>query len=379
MNLDYESLRILAWGILLLALIGFAITEGISLGTCALLTIVSRNNHERNILVATVAPSIYLQQSWMIGLIAFIFAAWPLVYAVGFACLQALILPIIAAWLIRPFCLVLRNALAEQWLSVFDKILSYSNLLAILGLGLILGNVIKGIPFHLDDEMHIIFLGDIWALLNPFTVLVALCCSCLIFFHGALYLQLDCRVPFADSCRAIALKAGVAFLIVFILLSLWLSRLEGYHINSEILTQSPSNPLLKFVKRGDELWMDNYLHQFTLWMLPILVLIAGGLGLWFNHKQKHYEAFLSSCVAMACGVLTAGLTLFPFLLPSNRSLNTSLSLWDASTSQTNLSLLVPVAGIAFLMMTFLSRWSYRLPNQLTSSTTKQSTCTQHSH
>ena len=378
MNLDYESLRILAWCILLFALIGFAITEGISLGSCALLTLVSRNNNERSILVATVAPSIYLQQSWMIGLIGFLFATWPLVYAVGFACLQALILPIVAAWLIRPFSLVLRNALPEQWLSVIDKILSYSNLLAILGLGLILGNIIKGIPFHLDDEMHIVFLGDIWALLNPFTLLVALCCTCLLLFHGALYLQLDSRVPFADSCRLLALKAGAGFIILLILLSLWMSRLEGYHINSEILTQVPSNPLLKFVKRGDELWMDNYLHQFTLWMLPILVLIAGSLGLWFNHKQKHYAAFLSSCVTVACGVLTSGLTLFPFLLPSNRSLNTSLSLWDASTSQANLAILVPIAGTAFLMMALLSRWSYRMPNQLTGSKTSQS-CSQHPH
>ena len=378
MNLDYESLRILAWGILLFALIGFAITEGISLGTCALMTLVSRNNNERNILVATVAPNLYLQQSWMIGLIGFIFAAWPLVYAVGFACLQALILPIVAAWLIRPFCLILRNALAEQWLRVFDKILSYSNLLAILGLGLILGNVIKGIPFHLDDEMHIVFLGDIWALINPFTLLVALCCSCLMLFHGALYLQLDNRVPFADNCRSLALKAGASFLFLFILLSLWLNRLEGYHINSEILTQAPSNPLLKFVKRGDELWMDNYQHQFTLWILPVLVLVASSLGIWFNQKHKHYAAFLGSCVAMACGVLTAGLTLFPFLLPSNRSLNTSLSLWDASTSQANLSLLVPIAGIAFLMMALISRWSYRMPNQLTGTKSSQS-CSQHSH
>lgn len=378
MNLDYESLRILAWGILLFALIGFAISEGISLGTCALLTLVSRNNNERSILVATVAPGLYLQQSWMIGLIGFVFAAWPLVYAVGFACLQALILPIVAAWLIRPFSLIFRNALNEKWLNVFDKILSYSNLLAILGLGLILGNVIKGIPFHLDDEMHIVFLGDIWALINPFTLLVALCCTCLIVFHCALYLQLDSRVPFADNCRSLALKAGIGFLILFILLSLWLSRLEGYHINSEILTQAPSNPLLKFVKRGDELWMDNYQHQFTLWILPILVLTASGLGIWFNQKQKHYAAFLSSCVAVACGVLTTGLTLFPFLLPSNRSLNTSLSIWDASSSQTNLSLVVPIAGIAFLMMAFLSRWSYRMPNQFTAVRPKQS-CSQHTH
>ena len=376
MTPDYESLRLLGWALLVFSLIGFAITEGIGLGAGALLTLVSRQAAERRLLIASIAPTSYLQQSWMIAVIALLFAVWPLVYAVGLACLQPLLLPLVLLWLIRPLNLLFRNAAPIKWQERLDKLLSYTSILAILALGLIVGNVIKGIPFHIDDEMHIVFLGDIWALLNLFTLLVAACCGCLLLFHGALFLQLDAQLPFADSCRALALKAGIAFSVLFILIGLWISRLEGYHISSEILTGIASNPLLKFVKRGEGLWLDNYQHQITLWLLPGLVWLGTALGIWFNHRRQAYWAFLSSCVAMACSVLTTALTLFPFILPSNRSLNTSLTLWDASTSQANLTLLLPLLGIGLMLMALLSRWAYRMPNQL-SDTGSAASCSRH--
>ena len=180
MTPDYESLRLLGWALLVFSLIGFAITEGIGLGAGALLTLVSRQAAERRLLIASIAPTSYLQQSWMIAVIALLFAIWPLVYAVGLACLQPLLLPLVLLWLIRPLNLLFRNAAPIKWQERLDKLLSYTSILAILALGLIVGNVIKGIPFHIDDEMHIVFLGDIWALLNLFTLLVAACCGCLL-------------------------------------------------------------------------------------------------------------------------------------------------------------------------------------------------------
>ena len=364
MNLDFETLRLLAWALLILSLIGYGLCEGISLGTMALLTFVSRHDPERQLLIASIAPTSFLQQAWLIAVIALLFAAWPLVYAVGFACMQPLLLVIILAWLIRPLVLIFRNAAEQIWRQRFDKLLAYGSLLAIVSLGLIAGNVIRGIPFHLDDQMHIVFLGDFWALLNPFALLIAATASSLLLFHGALFLQLDRRASYNEACRALALKAGGVFMLLFIVSGLWVSRLEGYHISSDIITHAASNPLLKFVKRGEELWMDNYQHQISLWALPVIAIISAGLGTWFCYQHKTYAAFLSSCVSIATVILTIALTLFPFILPSNRSLNTSLTLWDSSSSAGNLALLLPVIALALPLMAFISRWAYRMPNQL---------------
>jgi cytochrome bd-type quinol oxidase subunit 2 len=39
MNLDYEVLRLIAWALLVLALVGYALNEGISLGTSMLFAV----------------------------------------------------------------------------------------------------------------------------------------------------------------------------------------------------------------------------------------------------------------------------------------------------------------------------------------------------
>jgi cytochrome d ubiquinol oxidase subunit II len=52
-------------------------------------------------------------------------------------------------------------------------------------------------------------------------------------------------------------------------------------------------------------------------------------------------------VAVAAVIATAGFSLFPFLLPSSTHPDHSLTVWDASSSPTTLSLML-VAAVFFL-------------------------------
>jgi cytochrome d ubiquinol oxidase subunit II len=58
-------------------------------------------------------------------------------------------------------------------------------------------------------------------------------------------------------------------------------------------------------------------------------------------------AFVASSAAVAGVIATAGFSLFPFLLPSSSHPDQSLTVWDSSSSQTTLTIML-AAVIVFL-------------------------------
>jgi cytochrome d ubiquinol oxidase subunit II len=151
--------------------------------------------------------------------------------------------------------------------------------------------------------------------------------------------------------------------VTFALSGLWITHLEGYHVTSEILTNATSNPLAKFVKRAEGLWLDNYEHEPSLILIPTLALIAGITALWLGKTSRRHETLIASSITVAMTTLTAGLSLFPFLLPSNLSLNSSLTIWDSSASQATLQILLPTACISLPIILLIQRWTFSLFNE----------------
>ncbi|WP_445372467.1 cytochrome d ubiquinol oxidase subunit II [Methylomonas sp. HW2-6] len=359
--LDYDILRLLCWGLLGLFTVGFALSSGLEMGVALLLPFLQLSEPQRRQIAARMAPLSAGNQAWLAAVIAVLYAGWPTVYAVVFSSFQNLLLCVILAVCIRPIGLYFRNSLEHpDWLPYWDKALFLSGLLPVVVLGLLAGNLLKGFPFHLSSDMHIAFLGSLAGLFNPFAMLVAACCLALLAAYAAVYLQLHGDPALQLRAKAVAQTTVILFLLLFALCGGWITHLEGYHVTTEILPDGVSNPLAKFVKRGDGLWLDNYEHEPALWVIPGLAFLAG-IGAWVLCKfDRAYWALLAVAVALALAVLTLGVSMFPFLAPSNISLNSSLTLWDASASQTALTGLLGFAGPALLVMAVATRGLFRI-------------------
>ena len=361
MAFDLESLRLIWWCILGLVMIGLALSEGLTLGVCMLLPFLGGTETERQSLIKVIAPLNLSNLAWLIVLVAITFSAWSVVYAVSLASFYPLLFLILLALLLRPIALYGFGAdMSDQWQQYVKKVLIISGVIPAALLGLLVGNLLKGIPFHLESDMQIRFLGDFGGLFNLFSILVALTCLALLAMYGAVFLQLRTRDELQQNARAMVIRTGALFLILFAMTGLWITHLEGYHISSEILPDAVSNPLAKFVKRGEGLWLDNYEHLPELWVIPALAFIGGGLTLWFAKSHKAYWAMLASVLSVIMVVLTFGISMFPFLVPSNISLNSSLTVWDSSASELNLRLLLWVAVFALPVMAVCSRWLFRV-------------------
>lgn len=362
MNFDLESLRLIWWALLGLAAIGFAISEGLTLGVTVLLPALGTTDARRRALIDSIAPTSLGSLAWLAALITILFAAWPIAYSISLASLQPLLLIVLLTWLPRPLAIFLTSCehpYAEQY---GYKMLSTSGLIITLLLGLLVGNLIKGIPFHLESDMRIVFLGDLMALFNLFALLVAGANLALLSLHGAAYIQLKAEGGLQQQAVTLLMRAGIAFLILFALAGLWITHLEGYHISSEIFPNGPSNPLAKFVKRGEGLWLDNYEHVPALSAIPALAIVCGIAAPVLAKWKRGYFAMLASSIAVAMTVATFGVSIFPFLLPSNISLNSSLTIWDSSASQITLQSALQVAMPALPLIAVYSRWLYRMFN-----------------
>lgn len=361
MSYDLESLRMIWWAILGLLVTALAMSEGISLGLLMLMPLVDQSPTNRNSLIAAITPISLGNLAWLVTFITVLFAAWPIVYAVALSSLQPALLLMVLTLLPRPLALYFYHAQPHrQWQAHVDKILIVSGWIPAAMLGLLAGNLLKGIPFHLESDMQIAFLGNFMSLLNPFSLLVAATSLALLIMHGASYGQLKFDGQLQQQATTLQLRAGIAFLLLFALSGLWITHLEGYHINSEILTNASSNPLAKFVKRSEGLWLDNYEHQPLLSAIPVLGFFSVMASLWLARVGRSYYAMLLSSMAVLMAVLTAGISIFPFLLPSNLSLNSSLTIWDSSASLVTLRALLPVTLIALPLLALSNRWLFRL-------------------
>ncbi len=78
----------------------------------------------------------------------------------------------------------------------------------------------------------------------------------------------------------------------------------------------------------------------------------------FARLDKAAMAFLSSSLTIACVILTAGVTMFPFVMPSSTVPNVSLTMWDATSSLFTLQVMTVVAIIFVPIVLAYTAWAY---------------------
>jgi len=361
MIFDYETLRIIWWGFLGLLLIGFALMGGFDLGVGILLPFLGKNDDERRVIINAIGPTWEGNQVWFVMSGGALFAAWPTAYAVSFSCFYPALLLTLFALFLRPLGFDYRSKLTlESWRKNWDRALFCGGLVPAIVFGVAFGNLLEGIPFQLENDMRISYFGSLWQLLNPFALLIGLVSLSLFVMHGSVYLQLKTVADINQRARKVVIYAAILVMVLFSVAGYWIISLDGYHIVSEIFPNNPSNPLTKLVKREPGLWLDNYGHFPDLWLIPVTAYVSLLLTLVLAGLNKPGRAFIFSCLAIAAIILTAGCSMFPFLIPSSIAINSSLTVWDASSSQTTLNIMFWVTVIFLPLILIYTSWVFRV-------------------
>ncbi len=357
----YEILRLLWWAVLGVLLIGIAVMDGFDMGTAILLPFVARTDIERRVVINTVGPVWEGNQVWLVLGGGAIFAAWPPLYAVAFSGFYLAMLLLLASLILRPVGFKFRSKMAGTgWRAWWDFALFLGGLVPALVFGVAFGNVLQGVPFRFDYMLRMTYTGSFLGLFNPFALLCGLTSVAMLTLHGASWLAAKTEGDVAARARRAGGFAGIALLVLFAAGGVWASRLDGYAILHFAGPDAPSNPLLKQVGRVPGGLMANYAAY--PWMLAAPVLgFAGTLAALGLLRTRHTGfGWVASALGTAGVIATAGVSLFPFLLPSSLDPRAGLTVWDASSSETTLAIMAGVTAILLPIVMAYTAWVYRV-------------------
>ncbi|MDG0801351.1 cytochrome d ubiquinol oxidase subunit II [Pectobacterium polaris] len=358
--LDYETLRLIWWGLIGLLFIGFAITDGFDMGVGILLRLLGKNDTERRVMINVIAPHWDGNQVWLITAAGALFAAWPMVYAAAFSGFYFAMILVLAALFFRPVGFDYRSKLENQrWRNMWDWGIFIGSFVPTLVFGIALGNLLQGVPLSVDMYLRLTYHGGFFGLLNPFGLLAGVVSVAMIVAHGAIYLQMRTTEALQRRAQKTVLIASALMSITFLLAGLWvLTGIDGYLITSTLDKAAPSNPLNKEVVQQAGAWLTNFTAHPALWAIPALGVILPWFTCLFSRVDRCGWGFLTSSLTIVCVILTAGITLFPFVMPSSVDPNVSLTIWDATSSQLTLQVMTILACIFVPTILLYTSWCY---------------------
>ena len=358
--LDYETLRLIWWGLIGLLFIGFAITDGFDMGVGILLRLLGKNDTERRVLINVIAPHWDGNQVWLITAAGALFAAWPMVYAAAFSGFYFAMILVLAALFFRPVGFDYRSKLENQrWRNMWDWGIFIGSFVPTLVFGIALGNLLQGVPLSVDMYLRLTYHGGFFGLLNPFGLLAGVVSVAMIVAHGAIYLQMRTTEALQRRAQKTVLIASALMSLTFLLAGLWvLFGIDGYVITSAIDKAAPSNPLHKEVVQQAGAWLTNFTAHPALWAIPALGVALPWFTCLFSRVDRCGWGFLTSSLTIVCVILTAGITLFPFVMPSSFDPNVSLTIWDATSSQLTLQVMTILACIFVPTILLYTSWCY---------------------
>ena len=358
--LDYEVLRVIWWALVGVLLIGFAVTDGFDMGVGALLPILGKSDTQRRIMINTIAPHWDGNQVWLVTAGGAIFAAWPMVYATAFSGFYVAMVLTLMALFFRPVGFDYRSKIEDpRWRSTWDWCLFIGGFVPPVVFGVAFGNLLQGVPFSMDIYLRSSYEGNFFGLLNPFGLLAGFVSLFMILTQGATWLMMKTEGELLARARNMATFGGLITGTLFMVAGYWVATgIDGYAITQFMGVDGVSNPLHKTVAVEAGSWMRNY--QTYPWMMsaPAMGVLMALMTALIARWGKGGLAFLTSSLSITGIILTAGFSMFPFIMPSSLNPAHSLTVWDATSSQNTLSVMLVAAVIFVPIVLSYTIWTY---------------------
>lgn len=356
----YLVFKVLWWMLLGVLLMGLAIMVGMDMGVGALLRFVGRTDTERRVALNTIAPHWDGNQVWFVLGGGAIFAAFPLLYATAFSGLYIVMLLLLWTMILRPLGFEYRSKVASPaWRGAWDWALVISGAVPMIIYGAGIGNLLLGVPFHFEWDLRSYYTGSFLSLFNPFALLCGLLALSLAIYMGGVMLMGRVESgPLQQRARRAATVGVLVAVALFTVGGLCVSHLPGYRLLSAPAPGLAQTPLQQVVTLGEGAWFDNYRAWPALWLVPALGYVGMVLGCVAVRARCSTVAWWLGALAWIGVIGTAGVSLFPFLMPSSSHPSHSLTLWNSTSSRATLIWMTGWTAIFMPAIVAYTSWAF---------------------
>ena len=319
----------------------------------------AKTDKERRIFMNSIGPLWDGNEVWLVTFGGALFAAFPHAYATAFSGFYIAMLLVLFALFFRPVGFDYRSKLPDpRWRNAWDWGLFAGGAVPALIFGVAFGNLLLGVPFQHDELLRPTYTGSFFALLNPFALLAGVVSLSMLVMHGAIWLQMRTEDPVASRARKTVFISAMVMMISFAVAGLWLSfGIDGYRI-TYIPNGEYANLLGKTVEHVPGAWLQNYATYPWMILAPVLGFAGAALTILLSRAHRPGLGFVTSSLSMAGVILTAGFSMFPFIMPSSSSPSSSLTVWDATSSHMTLNIMFWVTMFFLPIVLGYTIWSY---------------------
>ncbi len=328
------------WFVLLAVLLtGYAILDGFDLGVGILHPFVARTDRERRIVMNSIGPLWDGNEVWLVTFGGALFAAFPEAYATVFSAFYLPFMALLFALILRAVSLEFRSKVkTAAWRTLWDYAFFLGSGLATFLYGVAVGNMMQGIPL---DEGHE-FTGSVIAMLNPYSLFVGVIAVAAFAMHGAIYLYLKTEGEFQQRMKRVMWITFYVFAPLYLVVTSW----TGLAIPRALETLN-AMPIL---------WIVPALNFLAVLNIPRAI-----------HRGAEGYAFISSSCMIAAFVFLYITALFPYLVPAANDPSNSLTIFNASSSEQTLSIMLLIALLGMPCVLAYSAaiyWTFRGKVQL---------------
>jgi cytochrome d ubiquinol oxidase subunit II len=320
------------WFLLICVLLtGYAILDGFDLGA-GVAHLFARSESERRTFINAIAPVWDGNEVWLLTGGGALFAAFPAVYATVFSGFYLALMFLLVALIVRAVSMEFRGKVDNpRWKKWWDWGFGLGSLLPAFLLGVAYGNILHGIPLARTGD----YTGSFFDLLNPFALLVGVFSLTLFAMHGALYLSMKVEGELRAKMVSRATRLWMASVVLFIIVT------GGALLTAQFLFQ-------------------DILLNPVFWVLMILLLVSSLSLPVFLKGGRLVPGFIASSLTIACLMGISALSLYPRLVPSSIDISDSLTIYNASSSPTTLTVMLVIAGVGVPIVIAYTVFIYRI-------------------
>lgn len=190
---------------------GYVILDGFDLGV-GMLHLFTKDDEERRLMLNSIGPVWDGNEVWLVTGGGALFAGFPDMYATILSAFYEPVMILLSGLIFRAVAIEFRSKRPSRaWRQTWDILFTIGSFIIAFILGLILGNLIRGIPLDAHKE----FTGTLQDLLHPYAILVGIMAVALFTMHGSIYVVMKTEGAFHDKVRSWINPAIILFIICY--------------------------------------------------------------------------------------------------------------------------------------------------------------------